>query len=61
MVTKGDRLQGRDRLGVWDWHTHTEVYGIIGQWDMLHGELYQIFWDNLRGKASEREWIYVHV
>ena len=23
---------GRDELGVWDWHTHTEVYGMIGQW-----------------------------
>ena len=21
---------GRDRLGVWDWHMHTEVYGMIG-------------------------------
>ena len=20
------------RLGVWDWHMHTEVYGMIGQW-----------------------------
>ena len=24
----GDR---RDGLGVWDWHMHTEVYGMIGQ------------------------------
>ena len=23
---------GRDALGVWDWHMHTEVYGVIGQW-----------------------------
>ena len=30
MVTKsGGR---RDALGVWDWHMHTEVYRIIGQW-----------------------------
>ena len=21
---------GRDRLGFWDWHMHTEVYGMIG-------------------------------
>ena len=32
MVTKGDR-RGRDGLGVWDWHMHTEVYGMIGQWE----------------------------
>ena len=32
MVTKGDRLGGgEDGLGVWDWHMHTEVYGMIGQ------------------------------
>ena len=31
MVPKGDRLVG-DRLGVWDWHMHTEVYGMTGQW-----------------------------
>ena len=24
----GDR---RDGFGVWDWHMHTEVYGMIGQ------------------------------
>ena len=23
---------GRDGLGVWDWHVHTEVYGMISQW-----------------------------
>ena len=23
---------GRDGLGVWDWHIHTVVYGMIGQW-----------------------------
>ena len=22
----------RNGLGVWDWHMHTEVYGMIGQW-----------------------------
>ena len=25
-------MGGRDGLGVWDWHMHTEVYGMIGQW-----------------------------
>ena len=28
---KGDRCRGRDGLGVWDWHMHTEVYGMTGQ------------------------------
>ena len=23
---------GRNGLGGWDWHMHTEVYGMIGQW-----------------------------
>ena len=24
--------RGRDGLGTWDWHMHTEVYGMAGQW-----------------------------
>ena len=28
---KGTGCGGRDGLGVWDWHTHTEVSGMIGQ------------------------------
>ena len=31
MVTKGDRFGRRDVLGVWDWHMHTVVYGMINQ------------------------------
>ena len=32
MVTKGDRWGvGRDGLGVWVWHMHTEVHGMTGQ------------------------------
>ena len=31
VVTKEDRWQGRDRLGVWDWHMYTEVYRMTGQ------------------------------
>ena len=23
---------GRDGQGVWNWHMHTEVYGMIGHW-----------------------------
>ena len=31
-VTKGDQSGfGRDGLGVWDWHMHTEVCGMICQ------------------------------
>ena len=39
-------------LGVWDWHMHTEVYEMIGQWgpSVEHRELYQIFCDNQCGK-----------
>ena len=57
-------------LGVWHWHMHTEVFGIIGQWGpavehkelypiwgpaVEHRELYPPFWDNLCGKGIERE------
>ena len=28
-VTKGNRLQVGE---VWDWHMHTEVYGMTGPW-----------------------------
>ena len=33
MFTKEDRWgwQGSDGLGVWEWHMHTEVYGMIDQ------------------------------
>ena len=49
MITKGDSLEGRDGLGVWDWQVHTEVYGMTGQWGpaVWQRELYQIFCDNL--------------
>ena len=53
MVTKGDRWGGgKDGVGVWHWHAHTEVYGMIGQWGpaVQHRELYPVFSDNLRGK-----------
>ena len=34
MVTKGGRwvVGGSDALGIWDWHMHTEIYRMIGQW-----------------------------
>ena len=54
MIIKGDRCGRRDELGVWDWHMHTEVYGMIGQWGPAR-ELYPIICDNLYGKESERE------
>ena len=30
--TKRDRLGGRDELRAQDWHMHTVVYRMIGQW-----------------------------
>ena len=30
-LPKGTGGGGRDGLGVWDWHMHTEVYGMTGQ------------------------------
>ena len=39
MVTKGDRWG--DALGFWNWHRHSEVYRMTGQWapPVWHGEL----------------------
>ena len=31
MVIKMGRLGGDEGLGIWDWHMHSEVYGMIGQ------------------------------
>jgi len=63
MVTKGDRwgdrvgggpAGGGDGLAVWDWHMHTEVFGMTGQWGpaVWLRELYSIFHDNLCGKRT---------
>ena len=60
MVTKGDRWgSGRDGLGVWDWHMHIEMYGMIHQ----QGAVVQhsIFAIVCVGKDSEREWLCVNV
>ena len=29
-LPKRTERRGRDALGVWDWHMHTVVYGMIG-------------------------------
>ena len=44
-----------DGLGLWDWHMHTEVYGMTGQKGpaVQHRELYPVFCDALCG---ERVW-----
>ena len=36
MVTKGERGVGRDKLGGWDEHTHTTIYKIDNQQDLLY-------------------------
>ena len=56
-ATKGDRW-GRDGLGVWDWHMHTEVYGMMTSG---YREPYPICCDNLLGEESEKEWMCVYV
>ena len=52
MVIEGDRWWGWHGLGVWDWHIHTVVYGMIGQRGpaVEHRKVYSIFCDNLCGK-----------
>ena len=34
-----EKTGGRDRLGVWDWHNHTIIYGMDGQWGPAEGPL----------------------
>ena len=43
---------GMDGLEVWDWHMHTELYGITGQRGPAvdHRELYPVFCDDLCGR-----------
>ena len=50
-------MEGRNELGVWDWHIHTMVYGMIGKQGPAvgHRALCPIFCDNLCGKEPERE------
>ena len=64
ILTKGDRwgVGRRDGLGVWDWHMHTDIYGMIGQWGLLYstGNSTQYSVLIYVGKESEREWICVH-
>ena len=62
MVTTGDRWgTGRDGLEVWDWHMHTEAYGMTGHWDLLYSteNSTQYFVITYVGKESAREWICV--
>ena len=51
-LQKGTGGQGRDGLGVWDWHMYTEVHGMDGRQGpaVEHREFYPIFFDNLYGK-----------
>ena len=51
MVPKGIS-GGMHGWGLWDWHMHTEVSGVTGQWGPAeqHREFYPIFRDNLCGK-----------
>lgn len=32
LKTKKGYEGGRNGLGVWDWHVHTEVCGVTGHW-----------------------------
>ena len=57
MVTKGERGVGRDKLGGWDEHTHTTIYKIDNQQDLLYstGNTIQNSVITYMGKQSEKE------
>ena len=50
------RRQG-EGLGVWDWHMHTEVYGMIGKQDLLYSTENSTQYSMIIhvGKESERK------
>ena len=61
---KGQVGRGRDGLGIWDWHMHTDIYRMIGQQGPViqHREVYPIFYDNLCGQRIwKRMDVYIHI
>ena len=50
---QGRNMGGSDKLGDWDWHTHTTIYKLDNQQGptVEHRELYSIFCNNLYGKS----------
>ena len=54
---RGQLGEGDDWLGIWDWHMHTEVYGITGQWENFTQYSVIIY----VGKESERERVCVNI
>ena len=63
MVAKGERLRGRDGLGVWDWHVHTLYMEWMVDRDLLYstGNSTQYSVITYMGKESEKERICVSV
>ena len=62
-LPKGTGGEGRNGLGVWDWHMHTDVYGTTGQqgpavYSTENSTKYSV--KAYMGKESEREWMCVH-
>ena len=51
----------RDRLGAWDWHMHTVVYGMDGQWKPLHSTRNSIQYSVITymGKGSDKKCLYI--
>jgi len=58
---KRGKGQGRDKLGVWDWHTHTTIYKLDNQqrptYSTENSTQYYII--TYIGKETEKETIYV--
>ena len=51
-LLKGTGGGERDGLGVWDWHVHTVLSGMTGQWGpaVQHQELCPMFCDHLHAE-----------
>ena len=62
-LPKGAGGGSGDRLGVWDWHMHTALYGMIGKWGPAvqyeNPSQYSVM--IYVGKESEREWMCVYI
>lgn len=61
-LPKGTGREGRDGLGFWNWHMHTEVYGMIDHPGpaIHHREFYPYSVIVYVVKESERQLVYTY-
>ena len=63
ILNKGDRGAGRNGLGIWNWHRHTVVCGMVANRNLLSstGNPTEYSVIICTGRESEKEWMCVCV